>query len=588
MGIRLEDMVDQKVDLKDLKWSPPEWAAPAKDPDSYRTLVLTSADGKTSTHRLGDKAYVIIGRRDPTGQAEIFLEAPLASRNHAAIFQNAKGKYYIVDLDSANGTYLGKDERRLIAHRFEEWSLMDNKRVRFGANGSLGSARLKPADYDANQAGNQATKTAYKIPSSPKAHKNVRVPSPEPATNGHSNGTRLSVKEMAAKYEAEMQAKQPSTGEDMTMVDLKREHPNHVNGVEPAAKRSRALDRPSLGLVDDESQRAIGPQLPESHSNSNGHSNGHAVGNGYAKAGPMRSEVDGKSNGHQRPEKLHGHANGKPNGHVIGPSLPADMHNGRGGDRTVGPQLPSGGVRRQSTEGSHRFEKPGTSQANKVNPRDRERENGRSRTSVAGGGSSSSTTSGKVTCDKCDGPHRTEQCPHFKGGRDKHKDAWVNYGRKHPLEMGGNGGNYVLKRARLIRQPGDGSCLFHSLCYGLAGIGVNNYGNSAGRLRKELAEFINRNANLEIAGDTIEEWVKWDSRSSVHSYASRMSVSGWGGGIEMAACSRLKNVNIHVYQAKGNGYHRISCFDAPSGNSNTKTIHVCYQGGMHYDALAPF
>ena len=32
-------------------------------------------------------------------------------------------------------------------------------------------------------------------------------------------------------------------------------------------------------------------------------------------------------------------------------------------------------------------------------------------------------------CDKCDGAHATERCPHFKGkARDKHKDAWDKYG----------------------------------------------------------------------------------------------------------------------------------------------------------------
>lgn len=32
---------------------------------------------------------------------------------------------------------------------------------------------------------------------------------------------------------------------------------------------------------------------------------------------------------------------------------------------------------------------------------------------------------------------------------------------------------------------------------------------------------------------------------------SRMAVSGWGGGIEMAAFSRMKKVNVHVYERCG-------------------------------------
>jgi hypothetical protein len=104
-------------------------------------------------------------------------------------------------------------------------------------------------------------------------------------------------------------------------------------------------------------------------------------------------------------------------------------------------------------------------------------------------------------------------------------------------------------------------------------------------LRGELASFISRNSKLDIAGDTIEEWVRWDSNLSAAAYAKRMASRGWGGGLEMAACSLLKRVNVHVYESMASrGYKRISCFDCP-GRAN-KTIHVLYQGGVHYDALA--
>ena len=33
----------------------------------------------------------------------------------------------------------------------------------------------------------------------------------------------------------------------------------------------------------------------------------------------------------------------------------------------------------------------------------------------------------KGPCDKCDGPHATDDCPHFKKPRDDHKDAYENY-----------------------------------------------------------------------------------------------------------------------------------------------------------------
>lgn len=175
-------------------------------------------------------------------------------------------------------------------------------------------------------------------------------------------------------------------------------------------------------------------------------------------------------------------------------------------------------------------------------------------------GITSAGSSGSTTCDKCDGKHPTDRCPHFQKDREKHKDAWVNYGCKNnPHQMGGNPGNFVLRNARVIRQPGDGSCLYHSLSYCL--------GNTDARsLRRELAQFLRDRPDLEIAGDTLEEWVRWDSSSSVETYARRQSMSGWGGGIEMACCSHLKNVNIHVYESVSrisSAFKRISCFDAP-------------------------
>jgi hypothetical protein len=192
---------------------------------------------------------------------------------------------------------------------------------------------------------------------------------------------------------------------------------------------------------------------------------------------------------------------------------------------------------------------------------------------------------GAPTCDKCDGKHATHLCPHFKGAREEHKDAWLNYGKGgNPHQMGADGGNFVVKSARVVHQPGDGSCLFHSLNHGLCMAGVNE-SPSAQELRGEIARFLRDNPQLEIAGDTVEEWVRWDAGTSVSSYTDRMECgSGWGGGIEIAACSHLKGVNVHVYERcrHKDAFRRISRFDC---GGSAKTLHVLYQGRMHYDAL---
>eukprot|EP01065_Artemidia_motanka_P046153 TRINITY_DN6929_c0_g1_i1.p1 TRINITY_DN6929_c0_g1~~TRINITY_DN6929_c0_g1_i1.p1 ORF type:complete len:282 (+),score=58.83 TRINITY_DN6929_c0_g1_i1:64-909(+) len=185
-------------------------------------------------------------------------------------------------------------------------------------------------------------------------------------------------------------------------------------------------------------------------------------------------------------------------------------------------------------------------------------------------------SSGRLCCDKCDGGHHTDRCPVFPKPRENHPDAL----RRKPPEMGRPCGNKVVTSARVVRQPGDGNCLFHSLAYGLGCC-------SAASLRRELADWVQSHPDDEIAETPIRSWLWWDQRQSPTAYASRMRVSGvtWGGGIELAACSRARHVNVHVWERNrlGPGYRRISCFDCPSGSG--RTLNVIYQGGVHYDAL---
>lgn len=50
----------------------------------------------------------------------------------------------------------------------------------------------------------------------------------------------------------------------------------------------------------------------------------------------------------------------------------------------------------------------------------------------------------------------------------------------------------------------------------------------------------------------------------------------------MAALSQMKQVNVHVYERRGNGYKRISAFDYHISPEKRPTIRVIYQGGVHY------
>ena len=137
------------------------------------------------------------------------------------------------------------------------------------------------------------------------------------------------------------------------------------------------------------------------------------------------------------------------------------------------------------------------------------------------------------------------------------------------------GSGYLIKT-----QPGDGSCLFHSMSYGL------NDGTSGHSLRREICKYIESHPDEIIAGNPLKEWIKWDSNCDVRSYSRRMSDGAWGGGIEMAIFTKIKNVNLHVYERNMiSCLKRISAFDQHEGAERKKIVRVIYQCGDHYDAV---
>lgn len=134
----------------------------------------------------------------------------------------------------------------------------------------------------------------------------------------------------------------------------------------------------------------------------------------------------------------------------------------------------------------------------------------------------------------------------------------------------------TLSSAYVVPQPGNGSCLFHSLSHGLG------QGN-ASSLRREICSYIANHPDVKIADAPLKSWIKHDSGCDTKSYASNMkSDSCWGGGIEMGAFAKMKCVNVHVYEKCPKGFQRTSTFDVPKAQ---KTINVLYQRGTHYDAL---
>jgi len=183
-------------------------------------------------------------------------------------------------------------------------------------------------------------------------------------------------------------------------------------------------------------------------------------------------------------------------------------------------------------------------------------------------------------CDKCDGPHHADDCPHFKSDRDDHPDAKENYGKKG--EASADTSECIINNAEVVAQPGDGSCMFHSLSYGLSREGLATAEGASG-LRADVAAYACLNPGFLIQGTPMKDWILWDSGLSVHDYAARMEKGcHWGGAIELAMCSAMKNVNINVYERVSEGYKRITSFAL---DGVEQTIHLLYSGRVHYDAL---
>jgi len=132
--------------------------------------------------------------------------------------------------------------------------------------------------------------------------------------------------------------------------------------------------------------------------------------------------------------------------------------------------------------------------------------------------------------------------------------------------------------AREVKQPPDGSCLFHVLCFGL------NDGSDAKQLRREICRFICEHPDTEIANLPLRDWIKLDCGRSIQRYAAKMAAGAEGGAIEMEIFSRLKGVIVHVYERCSGGYHRISCFDG-AGKCAQDVVSILYRRRCHYDAL---
>jgi hypothetical protein len=198
-----------------------------------------------------------------------------------------------------------------------------------------------------------------------------------------------------------------------------------------------------------------------------------------------------------------------------------------------------------------------------------------------GGGRSRSSSTLKATSDApaTTGASSPKSARTQVAKSNTEKSDEVNCGETKSSSTGDvSGMSFFVKEsdACIVAQPMDGSCLFHSLSYGV------DDGSDASSLRHDISRYIGDNPDMVIAGTALKDWIKFDTGGKVAAYAAEMAGGTWGGGIEIEAFTRLKDVNVHVFETCPGGYRRICCFDQ---SDDQRTVGLLYQGREHYDAL---
>ncbi len=164
---------------------------------------------------------------------------------------------------------------------------------------------------------------------------------------------------------------------------------------------------------------------------------------------------------------------------------------------------------------------------------------------------------------KCAQAHATASCPFFNCiDRSTHHDA--QYDDRYWKENRAKQGNAVLQDGDVVKQPGDGSCVFHSLASGLSRLGIVLTGK---QLRNEVAVWMPAHVTTVLVGSTLEDWILTDLKMSVAAHANDISNDAWGGSIEMVVVAYMFKSEIRVFERSSsdggaNSFKLISRFDA--------------------------
>jgi hypothetical protein len=153
-----------------------------------------------------------------------------------------------------------------------------------------------------------------------------------------------------------------------------------------------------------------------------------------------------------------------------------------------------------------------------------------------------------------------------------------------PADAAADDADFVpyLVSGKVVNQPKDGSCLFHSVAFGL---GVQT--TTATELRRSIAEYIASEASADISNTSIQDWVLMTEGKGHQAYASIIAApNAWGGAIELAVAAKIHSVSIHVFErVKTTGWFRcIASFGHKAHPRAKGVVNIIYDA-HHFDAL---
>jgi hypothetical protein len=139
---------------------------------------------------------------------------------------------------------------------------------------------------------------------------------------------------------------------------------------------------------------------------------------------------------------------------------------------------------------------------------------------------------------------------------------------------------------KVVRQEGDGSCLFHAISYILSR--SNQRPKSASELRAEIADFIEQRAQISLNGKPIFQWICELNEQSGHigDYAEQLRRGMYGGLPEILVASHMFQVQLLVLTQQNTAYR---CIFSTRPGQETKG-HLWYHGenlSAHFDVLEP-